>query len=213
MLKLIFAGEAKHNFNKGSFYSSPVATCSRKQAFLIIIAILVTLLTCSLIIAFVRPGNQCDHNEDVNSLDNEVDQATPEPIATNGDPFPWNDVRLPKSIIPLRYNLVLHPNMTTLFLRGQMEVLFTVVQETNYIVLHGKNISLTLLMIRDRNERELLTSQILYYPYNQQIYIGLKNYLKQGSNYSLALRYEGKVQTDMEGLYLSSYTNPKGIKQ
>jgi hypothetical protein len=61
--------------------------------------------------------------------------------------------------------------------------------------------------------REILTTRTLYYPYHQQIYIELKNYLQPGNNYSLALRYEGMVRTDLEGLYLSSYKAPSGMKR
>lgn len=120
-----------------------VATCSRKQAVFIIGLILATLLTCSLIIAFVRPSH-CGHVEE--GLDFHEDVAVtppPEAIATNGEPFPWNDVRLPDFIVPLRYSVVLHPNLTTLFLRGQMEVVFAVQKETNFIVFHGKDVTLT----------------------------------------------------------------------
>ena len=207
--------DGKINYEKGEFYTNPpVATCSRKQAVFIIGIILVTLLICSLIIAFVRPSH-CGH-VDEGGLDFHEDVTVtppPEAIATNGEPFPWNDVRLPDSIVPLRYSVVLHPNLTTLFLRGQMEVVFAVQKETNFIVFHGKDVTLTVVMVKDKNMREILTTRTLYYPYHQQIYIELKNYLQPGNNYSLALRYEGMVRTDLEGLYLSSYKAPSGMKR
>ncbi|EFX80575.1 endoplasmic reticulum aminopeptidase 1-like isoform X2 [Daphnia pulex] len=207
--------DGKINYEKGEFYTNPpVATCSRRQAVVIIGLILVTLLTCSLIIAFVRPSH-CGH-VDEGGLDFHEEVAVtapPEAIATNGEPFPWNDVRLPDSIVPLRYSVVLHPNLTTLFLRGQMEVVFAVQKETNFIVFHGKDVTLTVVMVKDKNMREILTTRTLYYPYHQQIYIELKNYLLPGNNYSLALRYEGMVRTDLEGLYLSSYKAPSGMKR
>lgn len=190
-----------------------MATCSRKQAVFIIGIILVTLLACSLIIAFVRP-TRCEHVEEgLDFSEDVVPTSPPEAISTTGEPFPWNDVRLPDTIIPLRYSIVLHPNLTTLFLRGQMEVILAVEKETNFIVFHGKNVTLTVVMVKDKNMREILTTKILYYPYHQQIYIELKNYLQPGNNYSLALRYEGMVRSDLEGLYLSSYKAPSGMKR
>ena len=41
------------------------------------------------------------------------------PIATNNEVFPWNDVRLPPWIRPVRYELRIHPNLTTLEVKGQ----------------------------------------------------------------------------------------------
>lgn len=205
--------EGKISYEKGAFYTSPVATCSRRQAILILGVILATLLACSLIVAFVRPA-KCDHvDEGFNFHDEVKPTSPPEAFATNGDPFPWNDIRLPTTLLPLQYSVVLHPNLTTLFLRGEMKVIFTVLEETNFIVFHGNNVTLTVVMVKDKNQREVLNTRILYYPYHQQIYIELKNYLKVGSNYSLALRYEGTVRTDLEGIYLSTYNLPNKKKR
>lgn len=208
-----------------------MATCSRKQAVCLVLLILAVLLACSLIVAFVRPGRCGLHgageDDDLDLLyyqhhhllmhqPEQQDGGSAvdvEPVATNGEPFPWNDVRLPDSLVPIRYSVVLHPNLTTLFLRGQMEVIFAVQKETNFIVFHGKNVTLTVVMVKDVNQREILNTRILYYPHHQQIYIELKNYLQVGSNYSLALRYEGRVRTDLEGIYLSSYKAPNSMKR
>lgn len=40
------------------------------------------------------------------------------PRATNGQIFPWNNVRLPPYIKPTRYNITIHPNLTTLEVKG-----------------------------------------------------------------------------------------------
>ena len=124
------------NYEKGNYYTNPpVATCSRRQAVCLVMVILAALVACALIVAFVRPG-QCvpaDHDDlDLSHFftgdngDGSPPQPVGDPIASNGEPFPWNDVRLPDSLVPIRYSVVLHPNLTTLFLRGQMEVIFAV---------------------------------------------------------------------------------------
>lgn len=40
------------------------------------------------------------------------------PRATNGQIFPWNNIRLPPFIKPTRYNITIHPNLTTLEVKG-----------------------------------------------------------------------------------------------
>jgi len=40
-------------------------------------------------------------------------------IATNGDTFPWEDIRLPAFIKPIRYDIELTPNLTTLWVKGK----------------------------------------------------------------------------------------------
>jgi hypothetical protein len=39
-------------------------------------------------------------------------------IATNGETFPWDDLRLPKFIHPVRYDIELTPNLTSLWVKG-----------------------------------------------------------------------------------------------
>lgn len=86
------------------------------------------------------------------------------PRATNGQIFPWNNIRLPPFIKPTRYNITIHPNLTTLEVKGidsvsfyqiitllykyidfsgQVSIEFVVEKDTNFIVLHSKNLTIT----------------------------------------------------------------------
>ncbi len=40
-------------------------------------------------------------------------------IATNGEEFPWDDIRLPQFIKPIRYDIELTPNLTTKWVKGK----------------------------------------------------------------------------------------------
>jgi len=51
------------------------------------------------------------------------------PIATNGEPFPWLEKMLPTSARPLRYMVTIHPNLTTLDVKGEYD-------KSNYIFLN-----------------------------------------------------------------------------
>lgn len=43
------------------------------------------------------------------------------PIATNGEPFPWFLPNLPNNVRPIRYALTIHPNLTTLDVKGKTD--------------------------------------------------------------------------------------------
>jgi hypothetical protein len=45
------------------------------------------------------------------------------PKATNGEPYPWNSLRLPDFVKPLRYNLTIHPNLTTYDVKGKVVII------------------------------------------------------------------------------------------
>lgn len=40
------------------------------------------------------------------------------PYATNGEMFPWNNQRLPTFARPSRYHISIHPNLTTMDVKG-----------------------------------------------------------------------------------------------
>ena len=65
------------------------------------------------------------------------------PLATNGEIFPWRDIRLPPFVKPLRYNITIHPNLTTLEVKGQVAIEFLVTEDTKFIVLHSHNLTIT----------------------------------------------------------------------
>lgn len=44
------------------------------------------------------------------------------PIATNGQPFPWLHPYLPNNVKPNRYMLTIHPNLTTLDVKGLYKI-------------------------------------------------------------------------------------------
>lgn len=46
---------------------------------------------------------------------------TTPPTATNGELFPWTSVRLPTHVRPLHYDLSLHPNLTSRYVKGEIQ--------------------------------------------------------------------------------------------
>ena len=67
-----------------------------------------------------------------NLTENAVDeiQESLVPIASNGEEFPWDDVRLPIFISPIVYDLYLRPNLTTLGVYGIIRMEFKVRRKT-----------------------------------------------------------------------------------
>ncbi|XP_017303049.1 leucyl-cystinyl aminopeptidase-like, partial [Diaphorina citri] len=111
--------QSQNGIHKRSLYEhNGVAVCSQNRALIIASVVLSILFLSSLIIAYVGPQNDCPcigekpvflQDEDLNGAKRPVI-----PIATSGEVFPWNNVRLPTFAHPLRYVINIHPNLTTL---------------------------------------------------------------------------------------------------
>ncbi|PSN33537.1 hypothetical protein C0J52_22449 [Blattella germanica] len=207
-------GDSQTGINKRSLYEhNGVAVCSQKRAMFIATVAFATLFVISLIIAYAGPQNECpcagekpDNLEEEGSLNS---TATPVPLATNGEVFPWDSVRLPSYVKPTRYNLTIHPNLTTLEVKdllnfqgfsmsystlntnfplkcwfevkfgkvaSQVTIEFHVEKETNFIVFHSKNLTITEKNVQNGKGHQFNITRMLEYPAAQQVFLATTHF-------------------------------------
>ncbi|XP_058512346.1 leucyl-cystinyl aminopeptidase isoform X1 [Ochotona princeps] len=136
-----------------------------------------------------------------------------QPIATNGKLFPWAQMRLPAAIIPLRYELNLHPNLTSMTFSGSVTISVQAVQATWNIILHstGHNISrVTFMSAVSNQEKEV---EILEYPFHEQIAIVAPEALIEGHNYTIRIEYTANISSSYYGFYGITYTDENHEKK
>ncbi|XP_017777374.1 PREDICTED: endoplasmic reticulum aminopeptidase 1-like isoform X2 [Nicrophorus vespilloides] len=201
---------------KSLYENNGVAACSQKRALFIASAVFAILFLVSIIIAYTGPQSECTcaGEKPPNYVDEDWNVTKVfVPRATNGQVFPWNNIRLPTFAKPSRYNITIHPNLTTLDVKGQVSIEFHVEKDTHFIVLHSKNLTITDKMIQDRKGHNLRITKLLEYPAAQQLYIEIKDKFRKRNNYTLNLRFTSKLGHEYEGFYISSYTNEDGDKR
>lgn len=131
-------------------------------------------------------------------------------------------MRLPRSLIPERYEILVHPhfysriveevNVTTpnqtLFFNGSSTVYFRCHQPTKYIFLHSFELSVSPLLVKDRDENGQLkvTSYQHHDDESDFLEIELEENLKTDGNYSLSLYFEGEISEYLQAMYVSRYT-------
>uniref|UniRef100_G1RWG3 Leucyl-cystinyl aminopeptidase n=1 Tax=Nomascus leucogenys TaxID=61853 RepID=G1RWG3_NOMLE len=136
-----------------------------------------------------------------------------QPFATNGKLFPWAQIRLPTAIVPLRYELNLHPNLTSMTFRGSVTISVQALQVTWNIILHstGHNISrVTFMSAVSSQEKQV---EILEYAYHEQIAIVAPEALLAGHNYTLKIEYSANISSSYYGFYGFSYTDESNEKK
>lgn len=129
------------------------------------------------------------------------------PIASNGDLFPWTDLRLPVSVTPVHYTVALHPNLTTMTFRGSVNITLQVLQETDRVILHSADMNI------DKATFQGKKVTILRYTDWQQIAIKFPENLTKGKEYALYIEYSANFSTSYDGFYNSSYTDTTGEKR
>lgn len=206
----LYNGGAKREFYERGGIIGPhgpaVAQCTKAQAIALTVFIFTAIFLTSLAASFGRPfgGSGPCPGDIIHDMPNHV--VEPDLIATNGEEFPWDNVKLPEFITPVRYDIELTPNLTTKWVKGIEKLIFTVKEETNFIVFHSKNITITSRTINER----LNVERMLEYPYREQIYLETDDYMEPGVTYAIRIKFQYKLSEHLEGFYLSRYRDKNG---
>lgn len=189
-----------------------------KKRFLIVIVILILLAVIIGVLSGVISARYAEDRTRRELLENKEKRddtalTTPRPTTPTLGPEPWYQVRLPSNILPLHYDLYLHPNLTTETFKGNVSVLVEVTEPTEYVLIHINEMTVTESSIHATKQLgseyhpsdEMEVQQTLEYKQNNFYVFIMKNKLKAGK-YIIKMSYKavlsGKV---LNGLYLSTY--------
>lgn len=129
-------------------------------------------------------------------------------MATNGQPFPWGRMRLPKTVSPLHYDLSLHPNLTTMDFKGVVRIQLDVQEDTGAIVLHAKQMQVSnAWLLAPEGARPL---RVLEYPRFHQLALLSDAVLTRGRKYEVQLEFAANLSDSFHGFYKSSYRTSTG---
>ena len=210
----IFSGD--QNSHKRALYEPDKkekcrqVVCSQRKSIMIIIGMMLFITVIALIASFARPGSlPCSES------DQEMFPTTAPDVSfidTDGNPFPWRNIRLPDKVEPLAYTLHMQPDLSKFTFTGTVSIILQAVEDVRFIVLHSKNLTLKLFDLTESEtgtKLEILKTQE-YIAY-EQIYLELNRNLIKGLNYTLNIDFEGYLSADMTGFYRSKYTTAESI--
>uniref|UniRef100_A0A1A8D170 Aminopeptidase n=1 Tax=Nothobranchius kadleci TaxID=1051664 RepID=A0A1A8D170_NOTKA len=130
------------------------------------------------------------------------------PIATNGERFPWDQMRLPQTISPLHYDLTIHPNLTTQDFTGVVRISLDVHEDTSAVILHAKQMEISnVLLLAPEGARPL---KVLEYPGFHQLALMSDSVLTKGRKYEVQLEFAANLSDSFHGFYKSSYRTSSG---
>ncbi|XP_035223486.1 endoplasmic reticulum aminopeptidase 1-like isoform X2 [Stegodyphus dumicola] len=188
--------------------------CSKQQAFCVTAIVLSSLLLIAMVASFARPIPRCPVVTVLPDFGHTTPASTKQvPKAKTGEIFPWHDIRLPPFIMPVHYSLFMHPNLETFENSGSVNITFQVTMQTNFIVLHSKELNLSRTAILEGDEKGIPITQRLEYPKHEQLYIEVDGTLKPYREYTLWIDFRKHLEEKLEGFYISSYKSSGGQKR
>ncbi|KAM8866280.1 endoplasmic reticulum aminopeptidase 1b isoform 1-T1 [Synchiropus picturatus] len=124
------------------------------------------------------------------------------------EPFPWDQMRLPKTIFPLHYDLSIHPNLTSLDFTGVVRIQLDVREDTRTIVLHAKQMMVgNALLLAPEGARPL---QVLENPRAHLIALQTPSMMTRGRKYEVQLEFSANLSDSFHGFYKSTYKTKSG---
>uniref|UniRef100_A0A8C7MYC1 Aminopeptidase n=1 Tax=Oncorhynchus kisutch TaxID=8019 RepID=A0A8C7MYC1_ONCKI len=134
------------------------------------------------------------------------------PVATNGQPFPWVHMRLPETVSPIHYDLLVHPNLTSLDFTGAVQIQLQVFEDTSTIILHSKELQIAKaeLLAPEGPGSLPVPLQVLEYPAFHQLALMSDVLLVRGGMYKVRLEFSANLSDSFHGFYKSSYRTTTG---
>uniref|UniRef100_A0A674D6F5 Leucyl/cystinyl aminopeptidase n=1 Tax=Salmo trutta TaxID=8032 RepID=A0A674D6F5_SALTR len=186
---------------------APPRSCSCPSARMLVVGVFILVLVASMaMVLYFLPG--CTFTKAGCGKANSSTPMEPSyPNSTNGELFPWNELRLPASVRPVNYDLSLTPNLTSMTFTGRTVINMTILHDTKHIVLHSSELIITKATFQS------VEVKVLEYKPWQQIAVSFPEDLKVGQVCVLTLDYAASLSHTYDGFYNSSYNDKTGAKR
>lgn len=137
-------------------------------------------------------------------------EETPEAAAARP-----KDVRLPRSVQPLHYELELAPRLFGDFaFTGVVAVTMHCLAATDSVVLHSKDLNVSDLSLEEAaGGAQVPCGAAVHDAARQFLRVPLHKTLSAGSKYTLRMRFRGTLNDDLAGFYRSSYVDAQGRRR
>ena len=119
--------------------------------------------------------------------------------------------RLPRTVVPSRYDIRLEPDLTTLTFRGEETVAVTVAEPVGEIVLNAVELAVDEAIVVDAGGREQRATVSLDES-AERCRLGFAEPLASGAG-RLRLVFRGTLNDKLRGFYRSVYKDPSGVSR
>jgi puromycin-sensitive aminopeptidase len=158
-------------------------------------------VTHTLLSIFATPGAEA-----TTTRPKDEDDITLDEIPSSVDPY-----RLPRHVIPTRYDLRLEPDLNTATFAGRATITLTISQATNTILLNAVNLEIASAVVEGPQGQRLNAAIKL----EQSIQRGRLCFLESlpPGEWLLYLSFQGKLNDQLLGFYRSTYKDNAGTSQ
>lgn len=212
---------AMDNTRHSDHYKKAFVKFSRTGFFLFMAIVLCSLIAVALLVYNFAVCPQEDpqlaenhHHYRQDLINPTLSLITSTQTTDNGTKYP-KDLRLPRSIKPVSYDVVLLPFLTSdnFTFNGEVAILINVIETCKNVTLHSTSLvinwSFSHIQKLDENDKPAenvsITSQY-FVDEKQFVVLETGKDLEANSSYILRLQFVGSIKDNLQGFYKSSYS-------
>lgn len=128
-------------------------------------------------------------------------------FVTNDSSSPWK-LRLPETVKPVHYDLLIHPNLIYLNFTGSVQIQLDIQQDTKHILLHSKNLHISRAVVLQSDDAHLL--QVYESDPFEQIALFSQDFTFRKGIHLIRLDFSANLSNSFHGFYKGSYTTQSG---
>ncbi|XP_003216435.2 leucyl-cystinyl aminopeptidase isoform X1 [Anolis carolinensis] len=196
--------------NSAGYRQSSDGSCSAPSARTTVICAVVLVIAVSVIMAIYLLPKCTFTKEGCHKRNHTTEDVFP--LATNGEPFPWAHFRLPVSVVPTHYDVVLQPNLNSMTFKGSVQITVKVRQVTWHIILHSSKLNITKATIASSGSTQPKPVEHLEYPLNDQIAILAPEALLVGQEYNISMEYSSNLSDTYYGFYKIAFKDSNSTR-
>ena len=124
----------------------------------------------------------------------------------------YNEVRLPKDLLPLHYILYIHPDLENMQYSGLVKIRFECKSKTNKIILHSAHHNFTKIAIKTINVtdiEDILVTKSQRNIHKEMLILTLNQEMVSGYSYDVYIGFQGEINKYYTNGLFSSTNNGK----
>ena len=137
--------------------------------------------------------------------------TTKETPKTDGSE-PYLNIRLPKNVQPVNYDLNLNVNLATTVVDGYVSISVNVTSPTKYFIIHALGYSKIESFLRDSSKTLLKVKNAFLYKLNEFFVLELYDDVPTGI-YQLDFKFSYTLKKNLKGFYKSTYKTNSGVEK
>ena len=181
-----------------------------RQSWLLGLVAVLSVACLGLIIGLASLSSTAEVLQPPERLVTDLPQPEPEPEPEYVEAWE-REVRLPAYLLPLHYDLYLHPDLETGLFSGRVTISISATAPTPHFLVHTKYLDISDTNLRNEQGEPIGFKRAFEYERNEFWVVELEQEAGVGV-YSLSLEFRGNLTRDITGFYQSVYTNSQGTK-